>query len=51
MSRGPEFIAGLAKTQRATNDEGFTNLIELAVHLLSNRPRNAATTFAVRCVT
>jgi hypothetical protein len=37
-----------AKTIRATNEQGFRNLCELALHILATRPRNAATTYAVR---
>lgn len=41
---------GATPTLRATNEQGFMNLIELAVHILETRPRNAATTYAVRCI-
>jgi hypothetical protein len=40
----------IGTTVRASNEQGFINLIELAVHILETRPRNAATTFAVRCL-
>ncbi|KZC41041.1 hypothetical protein RHOFW510R12_14795 [Rhodanobacter sp. FW510-R12] len=36
------------KTTRSTNEEAFWHLIELAVHLLNERPPNSATTYAVR---
>lgn len=39
-----------SKTIRATNAQGFMNLIELAVHILKTRPRDAATAYAIRCL-
>lgn len=48
MSRIKNATPASAKTIRATNEQGFTNLCELALHILATRPRNAATTYAVR---
>lgn len=48
MSRMKGATPAGAKTIRATNEQGFMNLCELALHILTTRPRNAATTYAVR---
>lgn len=50
MSQLKTTVPVATKTIRSTNEQGFLNLIELAVHILKTRPRDAATTFAVRCL-
>jgi hypothetical protein len=51
MNRLKQSAPAISKTIFATNEQGFMNLIDLTLHILRTRPRNAATTYAVRCLT